>query len=740
MKNKINLKLNNKGSGIVTVLVAVGFLILMGSLLLMLTYTGFEMKTSDRKGKQNTYDASTAMDEIRLGFQKIVSDTISESYTNVMSNYTRYAQEGLTIQTEFANRFKEKLESAKIDGENLVVNKGGSSYEYRVAALESMIKNCRNGTVDLSQSGCGMLFENGKITFKDIKLKYTSVDRTTVITTDIVLTAPDIGYSFTQFSISGVPSFSSVIGGNIVGDATSINTDVTINGNAYMNSADLSSFNSLTLNNGIFVSRGNIDIYGNGTESNNLAVDENSTLWAENIILHNNAKASLLGYTFVANDLDMVGSEAAVKLSGTYNGFGTGGEDGKDASKSSAILANGKSCSLDISGLEELTLAGISFIGETNDGYGAANVQMGESMSVRENQRVYLVPEEYLSFVSSGSSSGSRTAMANPEIFIGENDGVQYSDGAYSVVENGKTYKLSLKNDTLWTIDGEPKKFSSYNAQIQPVTTLVSGRKIVYYFLKFGETKTGDKLKYSSEENADRYFRDYAAANPEAIKKYVEKYLDINNSSVAAQTLGNFFTGMDISGQRVISFKDYLSNSMAAGVKANAAQDAAAYKNVCQTLSYDVSSEVENDNPFTYYVNEEKIKDKISDGEYKAFTNNEITAIIANGDYTYDGSDSTIKLIIATGKITLKKDYNGLIMCGGDLIVSQGSGTELNIISDSRQVEKAYAATAEFGSDKLRAGDFFKVPIGSSNDWSAEAKGTIKSVSGLVTYSNWKKD
>ena len=751
MKKRISLKLDNKGSGIITVLVAVVFLVLMGSLILMLTFTGFEMRTSDREGKKVSYDAATAMDEVKLGIQQAVSTSIESSYSSVLSKYT---EKGAEIQNEFSdlfiNSFK-KYQTVDEKGEkaNLLYEDGGKNY-YNINAINNMIIRCRRGSAEIiTPAGQNLVVkeaDGSKITFKNIKVKYTDGDRSQVISTDVVVTVPNIGYTLSSFSISGIPSFAVIAGGEL--SQTDATTSVTsIRGGAYMKDLVLSGNSQIELVDGIFVCGGDIDISGSyattvGAEGSTvekkgrIIVDNESTLWTNNIIIHGNTNASFLGNTYVFNDLKFNGKNSDVTLAGTYSGFGTGGDDRRNANTSSSIIVNDKGNKLNIDNLSALTIAGCSFVGEKSS-IGTPNgpaVKMGESISVKENQRVYLIPEKYIYYVGQDSTP----AKSNPEIFSSDYTLIKKSETEYTLKDGMDVEKrIDLKKDaTLWTKDGKNMTFNSYNAELQPVYTNFSNQVVIYYFLKFNDTYDGENLVYSSEENANRYFKDYMAANPTDIQSYIKKYLTISSSNVASQTMGNFFVG----GGENVTFRQFLSNGQATGVLANAKEYQTLYSNVCQTLSYDVSSGTANDNPFTYYINSEKIASEIGENTAREFVNGDIKAVVVNGDYTYSSSsDEKISLIIATGTVTIEKEYEGLVMCGGNLELKSNASLKAN----SSEVEKAYAAVYEGTSSKdddRLVGDYFKVPIGENNSWSVSAADSITSISGLVTYSNWKKN
>ena len=127
--------------------------------------------------------------------------------------------------------------------------------------------------------------------------------------------------------------------------------------------------------------------------------NSNSTIWAKSIIV-DSAELVVKGVTHVSNDLNLKGTTPKAILQGIYNGYGN---SMTEADKSSAILINGKEAILDMSNTNAITLAGHAYVGtkknntgttdltisETNQGN---NVYMGESVAVKSDQLMYLVP------------------------------------------------------------------------------------------------------------------------------------------------------------------------------------------------------------------------------------------------------------------------------------------------------------------------------------------------------------
>ena len=126
MKRLLNLLKSKNGSGIVTVLVAILFLSAFGTLSLYLAYTSTEMITSERKGREASYNAETCMEEIKAGLQITVSDAIAQCYNTIMPKYTSYNKD---ISEEFNRMYLDAILGAQVINYNGTVNPGDDDDE-----------------------------------------------------------------------------------------------------------------------------------------------------------------------------------------------------------------------------------------------------------------------------------------------------------------------------------------------------------------------------------------------------------------------------------------------------------------------------------------------------------------------------------------------------------------------------------------------------------------------------------
>lgn len=79
--------MNNRGSAIVVVIIAMAFIGILASVLMYMSLLNYQMKVNNLKAKDNFYSAETVLDQIRMGMQDEVSDSLKEAYRKVLVSY-----------------------------------------------------------------------------------------------------------------------------------------------------------------------------------------------------------------------------------------------------------------------------------------------------------------------------------------------------------------------------------------------------------------------------------------------------------------------------------------------------------------------------------------------------------------------------------------------------------------------------------------------------------------------------
>ena len=113
MRQKQDLKDNlrekiNKGFSVLTVIISVAFVGILALLVLYMALSNFNMKVSDRKGKDSFYTAERALEEIRTGLQEDVGDSMSRAYIKVLEDYNKESDSSDTVLDELRQEAFEK--------------------------------------------------------------------------------------------------------------------------------------------------------------------------------------------------------------------------------------------------------------------------------------------------------------------------------------------------------------------------------------------------------------------------------------------------------------------------------------------------------------------------------------------------------------------------------------------------------------------------------------------------------
>ncbi len=512
-------------------------------------------------------------------------------------------------------------------------------------------------------------------TLKDLNVSYRKNNYTTSVSTDIIIGVPDFSYVMSYYSISGLPEFTSIIKGKLHQQSGS----VSITGSVYAGSVEVA--NEMVIKDGTLICGGTIDVSRKfSTKKSDEPNGKEPSLWAKNIDVKASGELDLSGSTYIANDLRLSGKKAKVKLSGQYFGFGNSLEN---PDESSAILVTGRETELDINGLERLILAGHSFVSNPTVSDTDKGIFMGESVSTKQSQQAYLIPAEYL-------VNGS-----NPEI---------YTDSPPSAELN------ALGTSALDVYDAACKTYyKTYGSQ-----------KIAYHFFKFNDTK-----------KANDFFKAYFNAYPDRVKRYLDNYIKtLNNSSLENVMSAGYVpkkTGEDYS---FIGVSDY-------NLETPSSQAKATYAQLCKTLFQTVTPPEGVNNPYNYFVNTTDIDTLPDKTEFKDTSGNTV-GIIKKGDVSDADINGDIKVIVATGNVTLSHSFTGLIICGGDLT--------LNASLTANDADVAEALKAKYTDSEGNTRSMYSYIINTGyTESTVEGSETIGSektywdVGALFTYSNWTK-
>ncbi len=744
---------NNKGSGILTMLVTMFFLSILGVTVLYMSVVGLRIKTTERRGVENHYSTTELMEIIKIGLQEAVSDTIDVTYSQILlgegsgdfgldlyTGLSRWIEPNSayhwrwaflyagTVNGYNAEAFATFLIKAGIDKELIAVN--GTNYQWRDGSdlpiqLDAAETNRENSSVIPVRNHEGFI---DKIIFRDLTVTYTNPETnvTTSITSDIVINIPEVVVSANSYNISGINNFAMIARDEFT--MQNAVSDLVVSGSMSAESVNFNSVANLTttLRSGELVTPGTITI---GNNNILLVEDANptpttgspwteSTVWSREIVLENNAVMTMQGEAFVADDLMLNGQGSAAVLEGNYYGFGT---NITDPSQSSSIVMNGRATDLRFGAESNLTLAGHSFITQKDET--ATGVLMGESVSIRTNQLAYLVPTSELNTVFIGGV----------ETRIDSNPYLTNSSALPPTPTSTTGEKVVALSETIRTSD--------------------SSMTIVYYFYDFSNDNSFDS--YSNAVNAaNNYFID-KFEDGDTVTEYIENFinqlsalptqLQTSGYTIGTSNINDYYLGDPLVGDALTQKREEADNI------------SNIYDSLYKTLLTNSTNTADTLRPYEYILDENAVNNFMTSEPNSAniwnFYNssNEVVAVLVRGSVSLSALPDTVRIVITTDEgsvgintdVTVDRNYDGLIVSGGDIAVTTGHGNPAgpeivnSIESDPTAVNDAFSSiyTNPTTLVEYTFGDFMALFDGvissNSSSWNA---------SDLVVYENWSKN
>ncbi len=824
-KNRLKRKkMNDEGSTIVLVILALAFVGMLIAMLVYMVYYNFLMKSTDRAAKDNFYTAETVLNEIHAGIVRDASDALQESYATVMKEH--YDDTATNQQAIFETLYKEKLND-KLEIMTVYIDDANpAELKYSVDHLLSYLSGevlGEAGSPDVSISYKGITtiagtdvkygdayYSDGVLVLADVKVTYkNSEGYVSIIETDIVVETPALTFNSVQdvpqienYSLVAADMITTGLGDNdmiaapagvtIDGNVFGGDDGIYVQGNGYMkfvrNAGDSESV-AYTLTAG---SVNVMDGYRSGNNppaSPSIEVSDAYSVWTEDIYAES-AYINLQSNCFVRDDLTTDGRYPRVVLGGTYNGYGNADVSAKN---SSAILVNGAHSTLDFSGLDGLWLAGAAHVGgmhynanELEDDYidedldeyyervdeeisdgtrdddevqrndENADIMMGQSLGVKSDQLMYMVPVECMGY------EGDTQILAKNPMTIEEYNKL-YNTFVPMTREDGSTVfvdgEIQYTDELVYTpvrLDVIMKKVgdtaNSYGASYVPVFRRINGTILVYFYLDF-----------ENQDMANKFFRDYYEADQEAFDRYFKTYIDsfrwngnLGNASYPLNIAGNV---LYYNGNSTVRMKEDTQEEDIARNEEfleRAEEYLVQYTGLSKYLmntSAGLSSQQLKSSVFNnVIVSDVEFNRLVSDGHFKVFKNEDdsLQAILVNNDGGYEPYEinNTIaekcSLVIARGDVIVTaREFNGLIISGGEIRIAQGCTT---ISYDSVNVKKAlllkngdnYAFEAVVNGaayvDVINGGDAeLEEAVEDSLD-----TGVVKA-SDLVKFQNWNK-
>ncbi len=422
--NKFSIKkLNNKGSSLSVVLVAIAFVSILTVVVLSAAVTNYKLKIMNNNSKKTFYSAEGALDEVYAGLGEVTSNTMEAAYLEVAQQLTQSVVVGgdtytIKIDNDEANKqlrakyFNSMQDLIQLQDNNNTLEAYLSSFlsEPTLAYVSSY------GYIDYDKDACSIIIEDVIVQYKKAE---ENGDYFSTVAVDIEFSYPNTEFdfisntrstleTFLDYSIiamdgidigrEGLPSKSTMAGGVFAGNEGSSG------GINISNSSSLVIGND-TLSSNV-ISAADINVGGEATFS-----FDKGKLWCINLNAGSDTQSRATinlgssGKVFVADDLNLEGNTSNVTISSEYTGYSYAGT--ANSGMSSAIVINGRGSTLNGVGIKKLVLAGRAYVNfETA---GTDNYMTADSVSLRGAQQIYLVPIYYIT-----AKAGSGVEATNP--------------------------------------------------------------------------------------------------------------------------------------------------------------------------------------------------------------------------------------------------------------------------------------------------------------------------------------
>lgn len=856
--DKFNKKKDDRGSALVMVIISIAFIGTLVAMMVYLVYYNYLMKYTDRSAKDNFYTAESALNEIKAGIEKDVSEAMVESYYKVLSEHT--ADTAQNQQAYFEIEYKESLKDI-LQFQNATMGASGlqedvhyyepsnlaaywvetpraSAPGQQGAYIETLPHGSWTGLATddglnaFKSDGPVVVYKAGNvIELKNVRISYTDEDGyVSIIETDIDIETPEINFA-NVMSLPKLETYSMISAGGIYNGyqrsstthkpvvASGIQTSTIVTGNVCggekgiyvdgvggqisfeLKPGDTATGFTLTADK-ISASNGRNQRETNSPASGeSILISTDYEVFARNLYVES-ATMDVAADCFIQDDLTLDGTYPKIVMSGRYYGYGS--EYGT-AENNSAILLNGAHSTVDFSNLQQLTLAGHAYVGgvhynatdnnpagdyvedwddyneekkildktgdtaewsktgtQLNENVSVSNnsdVLMGQSVAVKSDQLMYMVPVECM-----GYDGDTQILAKNPMTYeeytkFATTYIPEYDANGKVVMEDGQVVYTDQLKYTAVRLDVIMNKVgaspNSYGASYTPVFRRVNGTILVYFYLNF-----------TSDEKANQFFRDYYNADKDAFNRYFNTYvasysinsdiLNANNGllSIAGNMLykrGNtVYLKEDTFDEDLVNFEAMENNR-----KMYLSYYQGLSKYLMKTTDDLSASQLKNDVFTNIAVDEDTFADYVQAGAFKTYknTDDKVVAIVVNnaksGSFVLEeGAYPDLHLIIASGDVTINvRNFDGLIFSGGNIYIGSNND-RIRIDYDPAEVQKAMTAKTANGDyvfEVLQNGIAYANSLGTTDadllDAIEEQKERdVVRAADLVKFVNWNKE
>ena len=365
--NKISK--DNKGSVMITVLVAFLFVAVLASIILATVTVNFKMRSIDRRTKDEFYYAEKALNDLYNGIGQECSEIMGEAYNDVLSKYKKSDDITYMDEEEAYKSFKKAFVTAFYKDIAQKQDKKFSAYVVKDtfkkgssdSASRAIVKNygtikyynnsSRSESYTISPYSNENIEKVGLIVIEGVKVQSNpdaseNVGYISEINTDIVVEVPRVSffttnnraYDYAILANDGIElksNASLIARGNVYGGTTpfkEISDKMSDDASSYSAASDyggitLNKDSTLVINDAAYVvSGGDITLNGGTLKINQDNTMLNNQIWFENIEINSPSQVNINGDLFAADDLQInsTANGTNVTIKGSYYGYNDG--------------------------------------------------------------------------------------------------------------------------------------------------------------------------------------------------------------------------------------------------------------------------------------------------------------------------------------------------------------------------------------------------------------------------------
>lgn len=783
MKRISRFHKNNAGSTLAIVLTTVAFLAILAVVVTKAASVNYKMKMINEQSQKAFYTAEDAVDELYAALGKASMECFDEAYQEEVSSIVKQTQIGghnltytlssmatnQSLRKNFTCRLVHKLQlidtmpADKYDTAAYVnAYQTPEQLEKFVALLNSYLESkeglrvCEVGSISVIEGNSTVNgLKNYVLTFGDCHVKYLSGDKYySDIYFDGDVAMPDIYIDFATDANNMLKTFTNYALIGNTGVCVESGKGLNLKGNMYAGKrhglfvdtdAKFLSSSDITI-----VSGGDIEVKDANFTANA------SNIWCNSLMVSGgaedkNAEVAVDGSLYVKDDLQVDADKSKVTISGDYYGYSYQGFNTTEGNhnNSSAIIVNGEQSVLNLSGIRSLIIGGRAYIDyKTAD----KNYTTGESLSFMGSQEMYLIPSYLMShsnpvplsaaevtvnitadnffgysYLKEGLSYTTRTVGNSTYYYLNFKDDIAAKDYVKALFDNAAYDRLKegKSEETVKAYDKSRAYIQSVvNANINALGSeviSVSGSANVYTNGQMiNAIQTDGKLSAVLGGSDGEY-------------SVMENGLTSDGFALDAWDLSNRYSLMT----RILAAPDWTKPD---GSRNYLKNEAANKYNINGEI-VDVSDYAENNmfaniisvEAFSKLLGADKEYMKEAEGGILLYAVDNTAPLIISNEESSDFKNFSNGIVVAAGDVILKKDFKGMILAGGKIMVQEPNVSVANSM-DSGTVESVLSTDAnkEFAN-------IFRAYRPKVSEEDAQIQLEDMSFKDFVEFSEWRK-